>query len=166
MTGLAKKFPNSKNLWVSKSKLKFVERAKLQSWTNLTILCLNENEIEEFADDTFVDLVNLETLWIYSNKITDLSEILFRSLPELKIFDARNNLLKYLPPKLFSHNPNLKVVNFSFNSLKKIDIDFSDFKSIKWIVFDNNDCIKVSYCKIFDCLKSLKQLQEVIDKDC
>lgn len=166
MTGLATKFPNSQNLWVSKSNLKFVARNKLQPWKNLTILCFNENEIEEFADDTFVDLVNLETLWIYSNKISDLSEILFRSLTKLRIFDARNNLLRYLPPNLFSHNPNLKVVNFSFNSLKKIDIDFSEFKSVKWIVFDNNECIKASYCKIFDCLKSLKQLQGVIDKDC
>ncbi|CAG9811390.1 unnamed protein product [Chironomus riparius] len=163
---MATKFPNSKNLWISNSKLKFVERTKLQPWTNLTIFCFNENEIEEFADDTFVDLVNLETLWIYSNKITDLSEILFRSLTKLKIFDARNNLITYLPPKLFSNNPNLKVVNFSFNSLKKIDIDFSDFKSIKWIVFDGNECIKASYCKIFDCLKSIKQMQGVIDKDC
>lgn len=129
-------------------------------------MCLNENDIEEFPQDAFLDLEKLEILWIYSNQITNLDENLFKNLGNLRIIDARNNLIQSLPAGLFENNPKLKVVNFSFNSLKFIEIDFRSYKGIKWIVLDGNECAKVSYCKHGECLKSLKQFQMIVAKNC
>ncbi|KAG5668073.1 hypothetical protein PVAND_016028 [Polypedilum vanderplanki] len=166
MTKLSQKFVNFKNLWVQKSELKFVERFKLQSLVNLTILSLSENLIEEIPEDSFDDLINLEILWLNSNRIMKLNENLLANLPNLKVFDARNNLIKILPEKFFENNKKLKTVNFEFNSLKKIDVDFNSMKSLKWVVLNKNECIDLSYCKNFDCLKAIKNLQEAIDVSC
>jgi Leucine-rich repeat (LRR) protein len=163
---ISSKFENLKNFWVQKSGLRFVERSKLKPMKKLTTLCLSENEIEEIPGDSLDDLVNLEILWLNSNKIVKLEENLLENLTNLKVFDARNNLIKFLPSKLFESNKKLKTINLEFNSLKKIEVKFDGMKSLKWVVLGKNSCIDLSYCKNFDCLKAMKNLQEAVDGGC
>lgn len=162
----ATKFKNLKNFWVSRSQLKFIERSKLRNLENITVLCLNNNNIEEIPGDSFQDLKSLEVLWLHNNKIIELNEDLLSSLEKLAVIDARNNLIKHLPQKLFVKNANLKVVNFEYNFIQNIDVDFTLLKNIKWVVVSHNECIDVAYCKALDCLKSVKQLQDAIEDSC
>lgn len=151
---------------MQKSGLKIIEREKLKFLSNLTILSFSENEIEEIPENTFNDLVNLENLWLNSNKIKFLNENLLQNLINLKVFDARNNLIEILPTNFFQNNQKLKTINFEFNNLKRIDVKFNLIISIKWIVLAKNDCIDLNYCKNFDCLKSVENLQETVEFSC
>lgn len=163
---IGSKFKNLKNFWVENSKLKFINRNSLKALSNLTILSFSLNEIEEIPEDSFVDLIQLEYLWIHNNKIVKLEENLFQSLKKLKVIDMRNNFIETLPEKIFAKNQKLKTINFENNSLKSIKADLTNHKRLKWFVLKRNKCIDVSYCKAYDCLKSLTQLIEVIKESC
>lgn len=109
-------FPNMEILDLLNSSMTKWNRDFLKNAKNLKRVWLAKNEIEEFADNSFMGAIGLETLVLHNNKLTKISEKAFNGLVQLKSLELQNNLLTSLNGNVFAPLKKLKELNLSENS--------------------------------------------------
>lgn len=83
----------------------------------VTIIKLDNNEINNVDENTFERLGTLQTLTLSSNLIKKLPQKFFTSLVNLKLLDLSSNLLSTLPGNIFDTNRFLERIKFAGNRL-------------------------------------------------
>ncbi|CAG9862887.1 unnamed protein product [Phyllotreta striolata] len=132
------------NLNLSNTNLYSIESKAFYGLNRAELLQLNDNQIKEIVDDTFVGLGFLTELNLSNNRITtlqtncffgldslkilllsdnglnDLAENIFAPLSQLEILDLQNNKLTVLHNDRLKGIPNLLELNLSRNNLKTL----------------------------------------------
>jgi Leucine-rich repeat (LRR) protein len=162
---VTRQFPQLKQLYISNSGLKYVERKQLASFHQLTQLVLVENLIEHLAEDVFNDLVNLESLYVVYCKIRELPPKLLWKLPKLKTFRAARNRIELIPRDFFKYNRELESFEIAGNRITRIEVNLTLLPKLKSLDLTDNDCITEENC--YDCdMRQLREIQEKINFNC
>lgn len=104
----------------------------LKGLSKLKHATLARNEIENIADDAFVDLVSLEYLSLSFNKIKFLTESMFNSLEKLKDLLLNNNKMQVLHHMLFSSLSSARNINLGQNRISTVPENiFENLTSLK-----------------------------------
>jgi Leucine-rich repeat (LRR) protein len=163
-TLVTKQFPKFKQLWITDSGLKYVERRQLASMPQLTRLSLYGNHIEDLPEDAFNDLVNLERLHVAVNQIKVLPPKLLWNLPKLKDFDANENQIELIPRDFFKNNRQLEEVWINDNKITRIEVDFTLLTKLNYLDLKTNNCSS-EVCLPCD-IEKLRQIQQEINRNC
>lgn len=75
--------------------------------------------------------------------------------------DMSLNQVELLPSKFFSKNHALFSINFTFNNLKKIDIEFNPNRNYEHLLFFGNKCVNVG---ILDEKGNAELIEEIARK--
>jgi Leucine-rich repeat (LRR) protein len=105
--GIGETFKNLDLLFVIEQQLKFVERANFKHLENLEELWLFNNQIQDLPEDVFWDLPNLGALYLNNNRIETLPEKIFMNLKDIKFISLSFNRIKHFPSNLLVENLNL-----------------------------------------------------------
>ncbi|KAJ6628670.1 Plasma kallikrein [Pseudolycoriella hygida] len=161
-------FPNMNGFGIAFAKLRHIDRSKMKGLDQFRFLLISDNEIEVIPPDTFMDLKELELIDICRNKIKSLEPDWISTMPKLRVFKARSNFFKYVPADMFKANPQLEEILFDYNQLQRIDVDFSELKSLKNLRILSNTCIDKAYCHDNNpkCMKSLQQFSLLVSGLC
>lgn len=112
---------------------------QLKGLKKLRYLSLTANEIENIADDAFVDLVSLEYLSIGFNRIKFLAETSFQSTKNLKVLFLMNNKIQILHPTIFSSLVNVEQIYLDQNKISALPANiFENATNLKEISFLGN----------------------------
>ena len=113
---VVQKLTNLARLKLGRNQLKAADG--LEKMRKLTMLILDDNQIEGFSRGVYNNLKKLEYLHCSNNRIRDIpSEV--RLLRHLKDIDVSKNELTYLPPEIFLL-PRMDVLNASFNRIARL----------------------------------------------
>jgi Leucine-rich repeat (LRR) protein len=163
-TLVTKQLPKVKQLFITRSGLKYVERRQLAKMPQLTKLSLYDNLIEHLPENAFNDLVNLEDLWLSDNQIKVLPPKLLWNLPNLKKFAADGNQIELIPRDFFKTNRQLEKLWFNGNKITRIEADFTLLPKLNYLDLIRNTCISK------DCnpcnIEKLRQIQQDINRNC
>jgi Leucine-rich repeat (LRR) protein len=165
LTLVTKQLPKVKQLFITGSGLKYVERRQLASMPQLTKLSLHRNQIESLPEDVFSDLVNLENLNVGDNKIKVLPLKLLWNLTKLKIFGADDNQIELISRDLFKNNRELTSIWINDNKITRIEADFTLLSKLGLLNLNSNTCINEncwSSCEI----ERLREIQQKINRSC
>lgn len=143
--GIGKVLKGLKTFVVAVVNFKFPKRSNFKNLENLTKLQIYKNDIETLGEETLWDLSNLEIFVLYKNNLKILDERTFDKNTRLKQIDVRWNRLELLPRNLFKNNLLLEEAYFTGNSLKIIQVDFSELRNIRVLNFIDNICINAEY---------------------
>lgn len=125
--------------------------------TNIEILDLSLNKIDEIDEKTFKALTKLKKIVLNRNELTRLHDTLFQQMPQLVVIDLSHNKLENVPVNAL-RTPKLKYLNLSDNRFTYLQDNFnlellnSGVKLVKFYINDNPwqcACLK-------DVLKELK----------
>jgi carboxypeptidase N regulatory subunit len=161
LTLVTKQFPNFKRLYIERSGLKHVERKKLATVPQVTLLNLAENRIEHLPENVFIDLVNLQTLDVSENEIKVLPPKLLWNLPNLKEFWAGENQIELIPRDFFKNNRELEILLINDNKITRIEVSFTLLPKLNHLNLDGNTCISED---CYGC--NIEKLQQKIDRNC
>jgi Leucine-rich repeat (LRR) protein len=164
LTLVTRQFPKFKQLFITDSGLKYVERRQLASMLQLTKLSLHRNLIELLPEDAFSDLVNLENLNVGDNKIKVLPPKLLWNLTKLKIFGADDNQIELIPRDLFKNNRELTSIWINDNKITRIEADFTLLPKLGLLNLNSNTCINED-CKPCE-IERLREIQQKINRSC
>lgn len=139
-SNLPQYFSNLKILIVWFSGLKYFERRDLYLGPNITEINFQDNLIENFPDNPFLNNTELKKLNFGGNRIKDLPENLLVYSVDLLVFIADRNLIEFLPKLIFSKNIYLEFVNLNNNRIKRIAVDFTKMPNIERVLGLNNVC--------------------------
>ncbi|XP_070493732.1 uncharacterized protein [Chironomus tepperi] len=160
--GLGKLFPKLKILYIQNCKLKSLARKNFKNMDQLSTISLSKNQIEHIDPDTFYDVPMLFSLRLNGNKLRSLQNDLFLLTPRLQYVILSNNLLEIFDSIIIGRSKGMKSLDLSYNELKTIFIEFSEFKDIQLVDLRGNQCIN----EIYFTSKSLKDFQDSIKKNC
>jgi Leucine-rich repeat (LRR) protein len=161
-TLVTKQFPKFKQLFITDSGLKYVERRQLSKMPQLTRLDLPHNLIESLPEDVFDDLVNLEELYITGNHIKVLPPKLLWNLPKLETFVANKNQIELIPRDFFKNNRELRILYIHINKITRIEMDFTLLPKLTILDLDKNTCINET---CYPC-NNWRETQQKINRDC
>lgn len=166
LDGVGKYFPNLKSIYIGHSELPslntmHIRRSNLQNMKNLFEFVIHKSNIEIVDEHLLWDLPNLERFHL-EGKLKLLQDRIFEKNVKLREIYLASNRLEYLPRCLFRHNLLLEWVNFKDNSLKIIEIDFSNFKNIRYIFLANNVCINENYDRTEDNKAEIYQINKIV----
>ena len=121
LTSVPKTMPASlKDFRLGNNRLKEILVDDFENITDVTLITLNDNQIENVAHRAFGSLENLRELWLSRNQLVYIP----RGLPEsLEKLYMDNNQVVELEPTLFQPNVNLKYLNVEANNVMKIHQD-------------------------------------------
>jgi Leucine-rich repeat (LRR) protein len=106
--------------------------------TKLIYFDIRDNKIKRLAPNMFAKSPNFDTLIIESNEITELHPDLFRDCSEFKVLYAEFNNIKEFHEDLLKNNPNMTVISMRHNKIKNIPIDFNRFSELHVADFTHN----------------------------
>jgi Leucine-rich repeat (LRR) protein len=164
-TLVTKQLPKFKELWITDSGLKYVERRQLAKMPQLTQLSLYFNHIEHLPEDAFNDLVNLEELYVSYNHIKVLPPKLLWNLPKLKQFGASDNQIELIPRDFFKTNRQLEDLWIQDNKITRIEADFTLLPKLGFLNLKRNTCISEGLCNPCN-IEKLRQIQQEINRNC
>lgn len=103
--------------------------------SNLKVLCLSLNKIEEIRDNTFRGLSNLTVLNLSQNKIKKISSDTFRGLYKLTTLYLNDNPIEAIDSDAFDELPNFKELYISKNKpdeaiIKKLKVKMPNLRMI------------------------------------
>lgn len=113
--GLEKYFPNLIEIWMSNSKITYLEPDTFAPWPGLTKLFFGHNKIEFLDRDLFQNNPKLWYLAFYGNSIRNLDGDLFKHNPWVEAVFFQNNRIRNAGADLLSNLEALKVVDFANN---------------------------------------------------
>ncbi|XP_062981925.1 leucine-rich repeat transmembrane neuronal protein 2 [Elgaria multicarinata webbii] len=116
-----------------------LEGDQFASFSQLTWLHLDHNQIETVREDGFQGLYKLKELILSSNKISHLPNTTFSQLLNLQHLDLSFNQLSALHPELFYGLRKLQTLSLRSNSLRTIPVRlFSDCRSLDFLDLSTN----------------------------
>lgn len=123
--------------------------------TEVTLITLNDNQIENVAHRAFGNLESLQELWLSRNQLVYIP----RGLPEtLEKLYIDNNHVVELEPTLFHSNINLKYLSLEANNVMKIHQDsLKDVTKLESLNLQNNE-VSLIDVGTFTNLPELKSL--------
>lgn len=123
--------------------------------TEVTLITLNDNQIENVAHRAFGNLKSLQELWLSRNQLVYIP----RGLPEtLEKLYIDNNHVVELEPTLFHSNINLKYLSLEANNVMKIHQDsLKDVTKLESLNLQNNE-VSLIDVGTFTNLPELKSL--------
>ena len=131
--------------------------------TQLNLIDLGSNQIEELPNGLFKNNVNLEEIVLYENKLKFIGSTLFDGLTKLKEIDLNRNQIEELPNGLFKTNVNLETIFLWNNKLKFIGSTlFNGLTKLNYVDSEINVCIN----KIYEGSTEITQLKEDIKTQC
>lgn len=181
-TKLSSSFPELIAIHVCDCSVTSVKENHFKGLSELKVLSLAHNEIENISGDAFVDLVSLEDLGLNSNKIEILEKSTFSSLIALKELYLASNEIQTLHPHIFNSLVNVEYIDLNGNkmvslqenifenlaNLKKISAIANELTALPKNLFKNNSMLKeVSFSEnkikfidenIFDNLVDLQSI--------
>ncbi|KAJ9599461.1 hypothetical protein L9F63_010076, partial [Diploptera punctata] len=90
-------------------------RDNANNLTNLRILNLWSNKLENLTRETFTGLHSVESLELSLNKLSTLPHDVFAEMPNIKQIGLNGNIFKTLPGELFSYLSHLKKIKLNNN---------------------------------------------------
>lgn len=127
----------------------------------LAVISLQANEIIDFHEDTFWDLIDVKKVDLSRNNLINLHSNTFIHSSKLEILNLHYNSIDYLDGQLFRRNPSLKIATFQSNKIAVIGIDFSELNNIKEINLKGNFCINLRFPE-----ETLARLLQEISVNC
>ena len=106
-----------KDFRLGNNRIKEIQVDDFQNMTEVTLITLNDNMIENVAHRAFGSLENLQELWLSRNQLVYIPRGLPKNLEKLYI---DNNHVVELEPTIFQSNANLKYLNLEANNVMKI----------------------------------------------
>ena len=121
LTSVPKHMPSSlKDFRLGNNRIREILVDDFENVTDVTLITLNDNQIENVAHRAFGSLENLQELWMSRNQLVYIP----RGLPEsLEKLYMDNNHVVELEPTIFQYNVNLKYLNLEANNVMKIHQD-------------------------------------------
>lgn len=165
-SGIGDAFPSLSILYIQYCKLTRLARKGFKRMNNLNTISLTNNLIEHIDEDTFYEVPKLYSLRINGNKLKSIPYNMLVHSNRLQFFTFDGNLIEEFDGGIFRNCPLIKWINLDDNYLKKISINLSSFKNLERAIFTDNTCVKVSYKSSGGGTNTLKELQEIINKNC
>lgn len=121
LQSVPRSMPSSlKDFRLGNNQIKEILVDDFQNMTEVTLITLNDNQIENVAHRAFGSLENLQELWLSRNQLVYIP----RGLPEnLEKLYIDNNQVVELEPTLFQSSTNLKYLSLEANRVMKIHQD-------------------------------------------
>ena len=136
-----------KNLYLNNSQVTEVSNNTFLGLLDLQLLDLSGNMIQILSGEEFVDLVNLRELYLQNNKILHIAETTFRPLKSLSVVRLDNNLLTRFPVWELSTNPFL-IGMYIANNVWTCDCEFVS----KFRMFIDGNLDKVMDARETQCI--------------
>ncbi|KAJ0002761.1 hypothetical protein NQD34_007910 [Periophthalmus magnuspinnatus] len=112
--------------------------------TNVTMMSLQRNQLENLKANTFVKLQNLRKLYLQHNRIHDVSPDAFRGLYNLTRLYLSHNQISVLLPGVFRDLHKLEWLILENNNIHQMSsLTFSGLHSLVLLVLLNNSLIKL-----------------------
>lgn len=126
--------------------------------SELKILNVSNNQIEELPRNTFDGLLRLEELYLHVNQLQILPFQLFKPMKFLRILNASRNRFLLFQDNFFAYNKELRVLDLSGNEI--YDIRRNSFFGLNQLVDLDLSSNKISSIalKAFDSLDALNKL--------
>lgn len=151
--------PKLEVIEISNSTISQLATDLLHNMTNLQIVMLQHNRLEELPTKLFSGAPGLHTINFYNNHITILQEGLFNDLKSLKTLNISKNRLEKLISGLFSDNSLMESLDFSENLLSEIETKaFTSMQTLKMLNLGHNRLRKLPPFVFKDC-HSLEKLE-------
>lgn len=129
---------------VSDCSVKTVNEKHFEGLSELTIINLVKNNIENIVSDAFGDLVSLKYLYLSFNKIRSLSRSTFSALKALEELSLDSNEIQFLPPEIFKSLVRIKKIELGHNELHYMDDNiFNNLASLTLIDLRDNYLMKI-----------------------
>lgn len=124
-----------------------IEDNTFETQSELRILQLTLNEIEEVQEDAFVGLESLEVLAILYNRIANLPDRTLHPLINAVAIDLRGNQIERIQEELFAQNSNLETLLLEGNRISAISPRFLQQarRSLHTLHLFQNVCIDRSF---------------------
>ncbi|KAK3105651.1 hypothetical protein FSP39_002637 [Pinctada imbricata] len=170
--------PSVRYLQLGQNNIPYIMTSDISKYTDLQVLVLDNNEIEEIQDGSLQPLGKLIELWLSYNNLTEIPQI----SKEVRKFHLNNNkiahlnnsafpqgslieelymqgnLLTSLETSNFENVPKLRKLNLGGNELKVFqDGLFSTLQDLEVLNVDSND-FHTMETEVFKGLNSLKEL--------
>ena len=144
-----------KDFRLGNNRIKEILVDDFQNMTEVTLITLNDNMIENVAHRAFGSLENLQELWLSRNQLVYIPRGLPASLEKLYI---DNNHVVELAPTLFQANANLKYLSLEANKVMKIHQDsLKDVTQLETLNLQGNE-VSLIDVGTFTHLPELKDL--------
>ena len=144
-----------KDFRLGNNRIKEILVDDFQNMTEVTLITLNDNMIENVAHRAFGSLENLQELWLSRNQLVYIPRGLPASLEKLYI---DNNHVVELAPTLFQANANLKYLSLEANKVMKIHQDsLKDVTQLETLNLQGNE-VSLIDVGTFTHLPELKEL--------
>ncbi|RWS15964.1 insulin-like growth factor-binding protein complex acid labile subunit [Dinothrombium tinctorium] len=128
--------PFVRDLRLARNKIKRITSGELDNYSHLSLLVLDDNQIEEIEQDAVGRLEYLIRLWLNGNKLKTFSINLPLSLRELYLED---NLLEVIEASSFKGLVNLERLFLKRNRIHTLEQGaFSDLYSLKQLDLQSN----------------------------
>ena len=156
LTSLPKGLPRStRYLQLRANKIKRIKRRDFNHCPYISILILDQNQIEDIEDHTLDCLDHLQQLWLNGNKLQNLPRPLPTSLINLQL---DGNHITHLPQDIFLPNSNLHILTLMRNNLTEIRPDsLQHATKLQTLDFSNNG-VEVLESNSFSTLRNLENL--------
>lgn len=111
--------------------------------TNLTLLDLSYNKIENIPFDIFHSNVHIETLLLGGNQIKQIDTTLLYPIWQLKRLELQNNKIQDMSPVIFKKSRSIEILKLQSNELKDLDAEelIKTIPNLKIIYLADNDFV-------------------------
>ena len=151
-------FQALKNVEISNSNVRFINKKTFEYALNVEKLSLNSNFISNIPGKTFERMKYLQTLNLKSSNIKSLEPAAFDGLNMLEVLNLRENLIQEIPQSLFNDLVKLKTLNLAVNEIEHLDGDlFRNNENLEIVIFNHNP-LKTIGQNLFDRCHQIKRI--------
>nr|XP_023012205.1 leucine-rich repeat-containing protein 15-like [Leptinotarsa decemlineata] len=140
-----------------KGTLREIPTGTFKFLTELKILHISNNKVNNLEVGAFERLYNLEKLSLYNNQLEIIKNGVLRDCRNLKILDLGMNKISDIEQYVFEDTANLIELNIGFNNFQKVPSAIANLKSLKILNLNNNK-LKSLPPNSFDKLNKLEVL--------
>lgn len=151
-----------KELDLSSNQLQDVPEA-LKYLSVLRTLDLGENQIGQFRDGAFKNLIQLTGLRLIDNRIENITKGMFADLTHLSVLSIGKNRIQFIENGSFNANSEIEAIRLDGNFLSDIDGIFSGLPSLLWLNLAENHLSWFDYAFVPINLKYLDVSANYID---
>lgn len=98
------------NIYLNNNELTEIVDGSFMNLQNLTVLDLSNNKIDNIKSGAFVNIMNIKVLRLNCNQLSSFKGELFNTGTSLEVLDISNNQLSYLFPSSFKIHPRLRAI--------------------------------------------------------
>lgn len=136
----------------------FIEFLNENSYLNLIVLDLSDNQISNITNNFLSTLIKLQYLNLRDNPIKSWDDPIFSSTKNLNYLDISKTKIAHLSENSFAGLANLEILKISYSRLKRIDYIFSkNLLNLK--EFHLNNSVISEHIQLRNSLKFLKNVQ-------